>query len=130
MKFGSEHCSMHITIKIILLFGFFTAIATGQDFPPAITTIEYFFDVDEGVGSGEPVSFTSSDSVNILDEIDVSELSLGLHRVYVRARDANGNWGIPQSRSFLLQEGGTILPAPAITAIEYFFDVDEGVGSG
>ena len=97
---------------------------------PDIVDVEYFFDEDTGLGSGSSLSLTQNDTVEISTNIDVSGLDVGLHRLYVRAKDENGNWGIVQSRPVLIQETNNDSPLPNITGTEYFFDVDPGIGDG
>ena len=98
---------------------------------PNITDIEYFFDKDFDYGSGSSLSFTQGGSeVELSTNIDLSNLSTGLHRLYIRARDENGNWGIVQSKPVLIQKIGSDTPLPNITNVEYFFDGDPGFGNG
>jgi len=107
-------------------------IVFGQPSAPDIdiVQIEYFFDTDPGFGNGTSISVTPDNVVTVQTTIDVSDLSLGLHRLYVRAKDENGNWGIVQSRPVLIQETDNDSPLPNIAGVEYFFDEDTGLGSG
>ena len=97
---------------------------------PKIMDIEYFFDDDPDYGSGLNLNFTWDNDVDLSTNIDLSNLSTGLHRLYVRARDENGNWGIVQSKLVLIQKTGSDTPLPNITGVEYFFDQDPGFGNG
>ncbi|MBC8395449.1 MAG: alpha/beta fold hydrolase, partial [Candidatus Marinimicrobia bacterium] len=95
-----------------------------------ITAVEYFFDDDPGVGGGISIPISQGNVVNIQTNISISSLSVGLHRLYVRARDEDGIWGIAQGKPVLVQSTGPDDPLPNITDVEYFFDDDPGVGGG
>lgn len=103
-------------------------------FPPPtvntanITAAEYFIDSDPGPGNGIPIPVgTPGSTVNFVAAIPTS-LSGGFHWIGIRVRDADGKWGFFESRSFYVN------PVPvdmtAVTAAEYFFDTDPGVGNG
>ncbi len=89
---------------------------------------EYYIDADPGVGNGIPV--TASDGLyNAAREvgtaaIDTSNLSTGLHILYVRAKDSEGHWGT--SRHYMFE----VLNPPVIVAAEYYVDTDPGQGGG
>ncbi|ETR69982.1 MAG: PKD domain containing protein [Candidatus Magnetoglobus multicellularis str. Araruama] len=93
-----------------------------------ITDIEYFFDHTTDFGNGSRLSFNPDSSVALNETIDISELSPGLHRLYIRAKDETETWGIVQSRPVLIQAVDDSLPD--IVKIEYFFNTDPGQGSG
>lgn len=95
-----------------------------------VDRLEYFFDADPGWGNGTLIY--SRNLVDIEQLISSSSLSPGFHRIYVRARNGSGQWGMPQSTSFYIP-----LPTPPAQApygnvarIEYFFDADPGPGNG
>jgi len=92
-----------------------------------IASLEYFIDVDPGLGNGIPIPSGSAPLLDIQTNINTSSLSLGLHRLYVRAKDEDGNWGIAQAISFLQQASKTQSP---ISHVEYFIDQDPGRGQG
>lgn len=89
----------------------------------AITALEYFFDADPGYGNGTAIPVTSATSINISALIATTSLLPGFHTIHIRARDADGAWGISEARSFFID--GLSL----ITAIEYYVDTDPGVGN-
>ncbi|ETR64953.1 MAG: hypothetical protein OMM_06159 [Candidatus Magnetoglobus multicellularis str. Araruama] len=93
-----------------------------------ITSLEYFFDTAPEPGKGNHISVTSDSEVSITTTIDTSNLDPGMHRVYIRAKDETGTWGIVQSRPLLIQIVDDSLPD--IVKLEYFFDTDPGQGSG
>jgi len=93
-----------------------------------IAGAEYFIDVDPGDGYGEPVpaadgAFDEPEEELALSDIDISHLNAGLHRLYLRVKDNNGNWGIIRQVTFEIYEPTTIAGA------EYFIDEDPGPGS-
>lgn len=94
-----------------------------------ITEIEYFFDTDPGYGSGENLNFTQGTNIEIVDEIDVSGISVGFHKLFIRAKDQNGAWSTANTKTFY----SDILPdavVPTLKYGEYFIDTDSGVGNG
>lgn len=95
-----------------------------------VVEIEYFFDIDPGFGSGISIPITPNNIVTAETTIDLSNLSLGIHSLYVRAKDENGNWGIIQSKPILVQKYPKDEPLANITGVEYFFNDDPGVGNG
>lgn len=103
--------------------------ATDVDDPlPDVTDVEYFLDNDPGLGSGSPISISPDDTINIADNRDLSNEQVGLHRLYVRAKNENGQWGIPQSHALFIQPTDEDDPLPNVAGMEYFLDVDPGIG--
>lgn len=94
-----------------------------------VDQIEYFFDVDPGVGSASQVSpFSAANSVSIMESLSTDTLSFGFHVLGMRARAVGGAWGTTETRLIFVDKsdaGGII----NVDQIEYFFDHDPGVGS-
>lgn len=93
-----------------------------------ITEVEYFFDTDPGFGQGIQVPVTRGISVDINKTIDVSALSDGFHKFYIRGKNADGRWNMMSWRYFWK---GQYAPSPAtstIKRVEYFIDTDPGYG--
>ena len=99
-------------------------------FAQVIDAMEYFFDTDPGIGQATPVSFTAYTQVAQTFTADISSLDKGLHRLYVRAKDSTGKWSLLTTRIFKVTETETISTASEIKALEYFIDVDPGIGNG
>lgn len=97
---------------------------------PMITNIEYFLDQDPGPGLASTIPITQAESIQIEENLQLASVQTGLHRLYVRGKDSNGNWGIPQAHSFLAQSRTANEPLAKITEIEYFYDADPGWGNG
>ena len=88
---------------------------------------EYFFDTDPGEGSG--IFLPSADGAynEIEEAVDLPgvrvplTLSKGMHELFVRCRDSNGDWGPKRRVTFTVW---------GITAAEYYFDTDPGAENG
>lgn len=71
----------------------------GREPVQAIAQAEYYIDVPPWKAGAEPVALASTDgrfdegTEELTGSIDTSGLSEGKHTVFVRARDAAGNWG-------------------------------------
>lgn len=95
---------------------------------PNITKMECFVDNDPGQGNGSNISIYSNKDIDRIVNFNLQNLSAGLHRFYFRAKDANGDWGIPHVKPVLVQNTEAV--TPNITELEYFIDTDLGVGNG
>jgi len=100
-----------------------------------ITGAEYFFDTDPGLGKGTALSVTPAINIAIGNAaINITALSTGIHRLYIRTRDANGHWSLTNEKNLAILVTSLIIPpnpTPGnITMLEYFFDTDPGFGKG
>lgn len=94
-----------------------------------ITAAEYFIDQDPGSGLGTTIAVpTPGTTVNLVASVATGSLPAGFHIVGIRTRDANGVWGLFESRGFYVATATA--DAANITAAEYFFDTDPGPGNG
>ena len=118
---------------------FFIANVTAQipsnPLPVSIVKMEYFIDTDPGFGKGKSISISSSADVSASNvAIDLSSLGNGVHYIYLRSQDANGNWSETNEQIFNILLANVIIPsnpvAGTITKFEYFFDKDPGFGKG
>ena len=104
------------------------ALSITTAFTQNITNAEYFFDHDPGPGNGIPLSIGApAPAVSFTAAIPVN-LSNGFHWLGVRTKDSDGKWSLFDRRDFYI--GQTSPDLPIITAAEYFFDHDPGVGNG
>lgn len=106
--------------SLILLF--ITSLLSAQQ----INKAEYFFDTDPGYGNGVKIAFTPADSVELTQNITLpGYLMGGLHHLYVRTQNQQGTWSMTEVYHLFVQ------PAfQSLTAMEYFFDSDPGIGNG
>jgi hypothetical protein len=87
---------------------------------------EYFFDNDPGYNAANSILITPQDSA-ILQNFSAATnaLSVGYHKLYIRLNDNEGNWTLTTRRNIEVYTSNTFL----ITAAEYFFNTDLGVGN-
>jgi type IX secretion system substrate protein len=86
---------------------------------------EYFIDKDKGFGKNNKLNLASSADSSYGFTINLSGISIGQHKLYVRTKDNKGKW------SETIRENIDVVISsalPVITAGEYFFDVDPGYG--
>lgn len=98
---------------------------------PNVVSGEYFIDTDPGFGSGNNISIIpGNDIANVNFSFDVTQMSVGFHNLYVRFKDAFGNWSVCSVRNFykeaVLKSGNIV---PNIVTGEYFVDTDPGFGN-
>ena len=104
-----------------------------------ITEAEYFFDHDPGKGNGTSVdaadgSFNEAEEEISIQGLSVNELTTGPHTVYVRFKNADGQWGLARPVNFDPLFSGPhnfiVERDKWITAAEYYIDSDPGIGNG
>jgi PKD repeat protein len=118
------HAGMRILLVLVLLV---TSLPTFAQ--PNLTNAEYFFDVDPGVGGGLPLSFTTGQTSLDITPSLTQGLAPGTHVLSVRVKDALGNWGFTERRSFYIPPSGIVDPPVAnIDKMEYYIDNDPGFG--
>jgi hypothetical protein len=69
---------------------------------PDIVQAEYYIDSDPGVGNGiaVPIPQPSQKIEDIAFVFDITELELGYHKTFLRAKDADGTWSLTQVVDF------------------------------
>ncbi|MFT3980739.1 MAG: T9SS type A sorting domain-containing protein [Ferruginibacter sp.] len=100
-----------------------------------ITAAEYFIDDDPGFGNATAIAMSASTDIsNIAAQVNVSGLTTGVHRLYLRSRNSNGRWSLTNVTAFTVDQDYAYPDAPAapgnISYAEYFFDDDPGFGNG
>jgi hypothetical protein len=103
-------------------------ISTATTNAAAITAAEFFLDIDPGVGNGTPIAITPGSNVPFTVVIPTGSLTNGFHFLAIRTKDADGKWGLFETRGFFITS--STVNAGNITAAEYFIDADPGVGNG
>lgn len=88
--------------------------------------MEYFIDTDPGFGNGSQINLDVDNAGSI--QLDLSAVNPGIHRLYVRSRDANGYWSQTLIHQFV-KEQPTFDDPGTVTGAEYFFDSDPGFGN-
>ena len=91
----------------------------------SITTAEYFFDIDPGFGNGTQLAL-SGDSINTDVNFNMGSLPAGSHTLYLRLKNNSGAWSTVYQSTVFINAGSA--GNTNITAAEYYFDTDPGVG--
>jgi hypothetical protein len=107
-------------------------IAVNSSTPANIVQGEYYIDTDPGFGKGKSIPVSpAADLSGISVVADVSAVSEGFHRIYARFKDANGFWGLTNTRTFYKTKVKEAVAArPNIVQVEYYIDADPGFGKG
>ncbi|RYD82590.1 MAG: hypothetical protein EOP53_03285, partial [Sphingobacteriales bacterium] len=125
-----------------ILFAGMLTYANAQDpaYPAApaalqnIIAAESFIDTDPGIGAATVVPVTAGLNIsNAAASINVTGLSNGFHRLFLRTKNAEARWSITESKDFLYDFNPVYQAAAMaqnITAAEYFIDNDPGFGAG
>lgn len=96
-----------------------------------LSRLEYYFDENPGPGNGTELSITDLDEINLVSQIDISQLNPGMHSLHVRVSDDGGHWSIDNKLNFYIQVGPIENVEPLdLTRAEYFIDSDPGDGNG
>ncbi len=84
-----------------------------------VSSAEYFFDKDPGVGKGTPITVTvTADSASFSGSINTTGLKRGFHHLFIRTAASN-EWGLYEGRAIYIDSAAV---QPKIVAVEYFFD--------
>jgi hypothetical protein len=85
---------------------------------PNITRLEYFIDTDPGYGNGVSIPITPANTITDATlALNVSPVSVGAHKIYVRAKSQGGKWSIVLNADFNVcnHPGTTINAATSLT---------------
>jgi len=100
----------------------FSLYSTAQ----SITAAEYFFNSDPGVGNGTIlVVDINSGQLTQKFSIPITGLSEGFHSFYIRTKNNENNWSLYHREIIYIKT----LDISNITAAEYFYNTDPGVGN-
>lgn len=102
------------------------AVSFTTCFAQNITQVEYFVDTDLGYGRNTLLTVNPSADGTFPFTANLTGVSVGYHKLYIRTKDSNGKWSITARRTFEVPPSQT---AAKITAGEYFFDTDPGYGA-
>jgi hypothetical protein len=102
----------------------------GSELQPAanINYMEYFIDLDPGLGNGTQVTIPSGNIAEGLFSVDISGLNPGVHFIYSRVRNTDNVWSISHASPFYIAAAPD--SAADISYMEYFIDQDPGLGLG
>ncbi len=96
-------------------------------FSQNITSAEYFFNTDPGVGNGNALTVNSNSGELIQTfSIPTNSLSEGFNTLYIRTFNSDNNWSLFERQTFYLKS----FTNNNISAAEYFFNTDPGIGNG
>lgn len=73
-----------------------TITANTSDNLSGVTSGEYYIDTDPGQGNGKPMTYDPSTG-KLKTSLVISGGSNGYHTIYIRSKDAAGNWSTPTS---------------------------------
>ncbi|HSX43301.1 MAG TPA: hypothetical protein VLF59_04400 [Candidatus Saccharimonadales bacterium] len=85
---------------LILFGGTVNVGATTSDILSGVVGGEYYIDTDPGEGNGTALTYSSGTGKISGTATIPSNLSIGQHRLYMRSRDAAGNWSTSVSVTF------------------------------
>lgn len=83
---------------LVLHWGNPTISANVSDNLSGVTGGEYYIDTDPGKGNGTPMAYSSG---KINATVTISSGTNGLHTIYMRSKDAAGNWSATTSVQYL-----------------------------
>lgn len=116
------------TNDYVLTFLFLLFISSST-FAQNINRAEYFFNIDPGPGNGTPITFTpTGGNVTFTTSIPTGALPQGFHFLGLRVKETNLGWSQFEPRGFYISTSTN--DVANLSAAEYFFDTDPGVGSG
>jgi len=68
---------------------------------PNLKTVEYYFDTDPGYGNGIPVAINNVTNMsNYGMPVNISGLSTGSHKLFLRSKDVNNAWSLDNVWAF------------------------------
>ncbi len=88
-----------------------------------ITKAEYFFDTDPGFDGANPISFPSTQNLDINEMFPTGGLSLGMHTLNIRIKNEFDEWSIAESIPVYVDQN------QQITQLEHFYDTDPGASA-
>lgn len=113
----------------------FNPVYTNNPAAQNIVAAEYFIDTDPGFGEGTSITITPALELNnAAVTVNTNGLSNGVHRLYIRTKNAEGKWSLSNVKDFIVDFDFAYPPVPAalqnIIAAEYFINTDPGPGNG
>ena len=112
----------HLTLLCCFLF---CSKMVGQS---NITDIEYFFNLDPGVGNATIVDVANAPTLDQTISIPINSLPSGIHILHVRSKKDTNKWSLYGRQPFYIANFNSNL-TNTLTAAEYFIDTDPGIGN-
>jgi len=83
---------------------FFKEVALATNPLANVVRAEYFINTDPGFGKGKPIALTpGADITNLTFAVDMTDVTIGNHQLFVRAQDANGAWSLTHVGNFKVE---------------------------
>jgi hypothetical protein len=123
MKIQKAMNSLRISLLSIFMLTVVSSMAQN------LTRAEYFFNTDPGVGKATAISISPGTQLNCELNISTHGLAPGFHHLFIRLANADGTWGVAEGRTIWIQPQQSDQNIQ-LSAAEYFFDSDPGVGKG
>jgi len=106
--------------------------------PPIVTTnnnivkTQFFIDNDPGFNAGNQINIGPADSVSGTNNLSVSGLTPGFHRLFARVKDSTGKWSMLRSFEFMIDTSNAAPPLAStkIVSARFFIDSDPGFNGG
>ncbi|GGH36993.1 MopE-related protein [Mangrovimonas yunxiaonensis] len=105
---------------------------SGSESVANLASAEYWFDTDPGFGNGTALSIsTSSENLTESFVLPLGNLDQGFHKLGLRVQNTEGVWSMYDQNTFYISEpiSGSD-PIISLSAAEYWFDTDPGMGNG
>jgi hypothetical protein len=106
---------------ILLVICFLSMALSAQN----LVQMRCYFDGDEVNAQYFPIANLAE--VDAPFEIDVSDLTKGVHKMYIEVKNNQGKWSLYQAKN--IQVFGGVQMAQ-LNFVEYFYDTDPGLGNG
>lgn len=71
---------------------------------PQIAYAEWFVDTDPGFGNGEPLTYPATDTLDTFVDLSSPNFTLGIHTLFIRAKNEDGIWSHYEGRNFSVQD--------------------------
>lgn len=106
--------------------------------PPIVVTnnnivkTQFFIDNDPGFNAGNQINIGPADSVSGTNNLSVSGLTPGFHRLFARVKDSTGKWSMLRSFEFMIDTSNAAPPLAStkIVSASFFIDSDPGFNGG
>jgi hypothetical protein len=103
-------------------------IADGNNNTSTIALIEYFLNDDPGHGNGQQIALNNAEYLDTEIDLDLSSAPIGVHQLFLRLKDNYGMWSHTYQHQLVVFPG--VGGPQNISQVEYFYDVDPGIGNG